>query len=130
MTKINMSNMLDIYNILTTNKSFNNTDIKIKFKFDVAILINQLKFYVNQYSTEFTKLMQTYNIEPKENYYYNVNKDEIKLNEFLSKVTELQSIEVEFDHKKNDYDKNAIEISPYEISVIMPFFNFPELEEE
>lgn len=122
---IDVLNSLRVLNKLGDNNSFN---ISIQFKFKVAMLIEKLLVYYNQYNKQMQYLINEYNIEIVNNQF--INKDKNKLNEFLKAKNELEDIEIEIEQNLIIYNKNINDISANELLILKPFFDYSELETE
>jgi hypothetical protein len=126
MIKLKMKDLLNVYQVLSKIGNNNSYNISIQFKFKVALLIQNLKSYIEQYNKELQTLIKEYEIKIEENKF--VNNDESKLKLFLEKLNELENIDLEIENKKIKFDKNMNGICPNEIIILMPFFDFEELE--
>lgn len=120
---IDVLNSLVVLNKLGNNNSFN---VPISFKFKIAILIEKLTVYYDQYSKQVLDLIKEYEIEIIDNQF--INKDSNKLNNFLKMKKELEDVEVEIAHSLIVYNKTVNNISANELLILKPFFDYSEIE--
>ena len=126
MIKVKMIEILKSIEILNGISKHNNPSINRQFKFKVGLLNKNLKEYVDQYLIELQDLINEYEIQYIDYNFY--NEDENKLDEFLKIVNELENTEIEIDQQKIYCDDSFNELSGDEMVVLMPYFDYGQIE--